>query len=269
MALLVAGTFSSCTKSSLDENNNALSQDEKTLIKSAGFSSNWAEKTSTGGYLIEGDIFLTKTQLIEMSNQAPSNNIIVANQEQYRTFNLVSVPSTGSRNITVRLGSGFPSYYSTGLNSALARYNNLGLRIRFTRVTSGGDIVITGANLGNATSGGCVLGQSAGFPSNGNPAPGFTLSTNSCATSSINNSTKADEVIAHEIGHTIGFRHTDYVNRASCGPGGGEAAGTIGAVQIPGTVGTVTGSFYSFMMACTNGDAGFGNNDGIALRYIY
>lgn len=268
MAVLVAGAFASCTKSSLDENTTGLSQDDQALIKAAGFNSKWSEKTADGSYLIEGDILLSKSQLQEMSSQAPSNNIVVANEEHYRTFNLVSVPSTGSRNITVRLGSGFPSYYSAALNSALARYNNLNLRIRFTRVTSGGNIVITGANLGTS-GGGCILGQASGFPTNGNPAPGFTLSTSSCATSYLNTQTKADEVIAHEIGHTIGFRHTDYINRASCGPGGGESAGSIGAVFIPGTTGTVSGSYNSWMMACTNGDASITSTDGVALNYVY
>jgi hypothetical protein len=80
---------------------------------------------------------------------------------------------------------------------------------------------------------------------------------------------KADEVIAHEIGHCIGFRHTDYVNRASCGSTSGESAGTIGAVHIPGTPTTVSGSYNSWMMACTNGSPLFNAEDGIALNEVY
>jgi hypothetical protein len=204
-----------------------------------------------------------------MAGATPTHNFIVADEEHYRTFNVVSTPVSGTRTITVSLGSGFPSHYSTALDNALARYNAYGLKINFQRVSSGGNIAISGANLGTS-GGGCILGQAAGFPSaSGNPSPGFTLSTSSCATTYLNTVEKVDEVIAHEIGHCIGFRHTDYKKRASCGPGPGEQAGSIGAVHIPGTPTNVSGSYNSWMMACTNGSAAFNADDGIALNYVY
>jgi Dual-action HEIGH metallo-peptidase len=270
LALMLSSTFMSCTKSSLDENNaNGLSQDEKGLIAAAGFNSSWAERTADGSYLIENDILLTKAQLEEMRGVAPGYEMVVANAEHYRTTNIVSTPSTGQRIITVRLGSGFPTHYSTGLDAALARYNSYNLKIRFQRVTTGGDIVITGRALGTS-GGGCILGQASGFPTNnGNPSSGFVLSTSSCATSYLNTSTKADEVIAHEIGHCIGFRHTDYMNRSSCGQNSNEGTAGVGAVWISGTPTTVTGTYNSWMMACTNGSAAFSSADGTALNVVY
>ena len=65
------------------------------------------------------------------------------------------------------------------------------------------------------------------------------------------------------------FRHTDYKRRNSCGPGAGESAGSIGAVHIPGTPTNVSGSYNSWMMACTNGSPVFNGDDGIALNYVY
>ena len=267
-ALIVAAVIVGCSKSdSASPSVAELSKDEKSLIMKAGFNENWAERTAEGSYLIEGDILLTKDQLTKMAASAPSHNMIVANEEHYRTYELVNTGGT-VRTITVSLGSGFPSHYSTGLDQALARYNNLNLNIRFQRVTSGAEIAITGKNLG-VYMGGCILGQAAGFPTNGNPAAGFTLSTSRCATQYLNTADKADEVIAHEIGHCIGFRHTDYVNRASCGSTSGESAGTIGAVHIPGTPTSVSGSYNSWMMACTNGSPIFNAEDAVALTTVY
>ena len=88
LALIVAGTFASCQKSSLPEEvtGAALNAAEKSLVAAAGFNSNWAEKTADGKYLIEGDILLTQTQLQEMDGKTPTNNFIIANEEHYRTF---------------------------------------------------------------------------------------------------------------------------------------------------------------------------------------
>ncbi|MFM6925813.1 MAG: M57 family metalloprotease [Ferruginibacter sp.] len=269
LSILLTGLIASCKKAPVDDvNPNALTQAEKGLVASAGFNSNWAEKTADGNYLIEGDVILTKAQLSEMAGKAPSNFVIVGDEEHYRTFNVVNTGG-GTRTITVSLGAGFPAYYSTALDNALARYNSFGLTINFQRVASGGEITISAANLGTS-GGGCILGQASGFPdANGNPSPGFTLSNSSCATTYLNTVDKVDEVIAHEMGHCIGFRHTDYKKRASCGPGAGESAGTIGAVWIPGTPTNVSGSYNSWMMACTNGSPLFNGDDVIALNYVY
>jgi hypothetical protein len=251
-------------------NTSALTDDEKTLVAAAGFNSNWAEKTKEGLFLIENDILLSRAELESLTLELPAHNFIIAEEEHYRTTNVVSTPGTGQRVITVRLGNGFPSYYSTGLDQALQRYNSLNLTIRFQRVTSGGDIVISGSNLGTSSTGGCILGRASGFPSqNGNPSRGFTLSTSSCATAYLNSADKADEVMAHEIGHCIGFRHTDYMNRSSCGQNSNEGSAGVGAIHIPGTPTTVTGSYNSWMMACTNGSPAFSNDDNTALLYVY
>jgi hypothetical protein len=265
LAIAVIG----CQKSdNVNAEDGLLTADEKNLVASAGFNENWAYKTTDGNFLIEGDILLTRSQLQDMSGVIPSHELIIANEEHYRTTNLVNTGG-GTRTITVRLGSGFPAHYSTGLDQALARYNALGLNIVFQRVSSGGDIVISGANLGRVPGGGCVLGQAAGFPTGGNPSPGFTLSTNKCATSYLSTANAVDEVIAHELGHCVGFRHTDYMNRASCGQNSNEGDAGVGAIHITGTPTTVAGNYNSWMMACTNGNPSFNAEDVLALQTIY
>lgn len=268
--LFIAASITSCKKDVKTEADlTALSDAEKAMVLAAGFSHDGAEKTAEGKYLIEGDILLSKAQLLELSGTPLSHNFIVANEEHYRTTNIVSTPTSGARTITVSMASGFPSHYYKGLDDALARYNSYGLKINFVRVASGGEIHITGSNLGTS-GGGCILGQAAGFPSgSGNPASGFTLSTSSCATSYLNSARKADEVIGHEIGHCIGFRHTDYMNRSSCGQNVNEGSAGVGAIHIPGTPTTVSGNYKSWMMACTDGSPNFSSTDGVALNYVY
>jgi hypothetical protein len=269
MAGFMLTSLLSCKKTSNDvAAENGLTQQEQGLVAAAGFNANWAEKRADGKFLIEGDILLSAEELMELSNEAPTHEVIVANEEHYRTTKLVSTPSTGVRIITVSLGAGFPSHYSDGLDAALARYNSYGLKLQFQRVSSGADIPITGQNLGTS-GGGCILGQAGGFPKGGNPGRGFVLSTSSCATTYLNSAARADEVIAHEIGHCIGFRHTDYMNRSSCGQNANEGSAGVGAIHIPGTPTTVSGNYNSWMMACTNGSAAFGNEDGVALNYVY
>src|SRR5690349_15777459 len=95
LGILVIALSISCQKSSKTDaglNPAALSQEETTLVASAGFNSNWVEKRADGNYLIEGDILLSKAQLQEMSGVAPTNNILIAGEEHYRTTNLVSTP---------------------------------------------------------------------------------------------------------------------------------------------------------------------------------
>jgi hypothetical protein len=158
LAVMLAGTIVGCQKNSTEAVSNVANQDEKALVAAAGFNSNWFEKTREGKYLVEGDMLLTKAQLEEMAGKGSTHNFIVANEEHYRTYNVVSTPSTGSRVITVRLTDGFPDHYSTALDNSLKRYNSYGLKISFQRVSTGGDIVVTAANLGTS-GGGCILGR--------------------------------------------------------------------------------------------------------------
>lgn len=242
-----------CSKSAKEVPQADISQDVLNQISALGFS---AENVvaSDGGYIVESDIFLSPSDL---ADKKVTKSLLIASDEQYHTTNLV----TGlPRTITVSVSGTVSAAFSNAVNAAIARYNAEGLQLTFQRVASGGNINIKIVNTRQYIA-------SAGFPSGGNPygtisyAKTYTTYSAGFMTS----------VIAHEIGHCIGFRHTDYMSRQySCGGSAvNEGASTVGAIHIPGTP---TGPDpNSWMLACigANGDRPFNANDKTALNYLY
>lgn len=181
--------------------------------------------------------------------------------EQYRTTNLMS---TSIATVCVNPTSSFSSNSAlmTGLNAAVSNYNARGLTFRLQVGGTG-----CGAGMSITTQGG--TGSSSGFPSGGKPYPG-PIYIGTGTTSYGAGPTK--HVIEHEMGHSIGFRHTDYYNRSiSCGGSPtNEGSAGVGAILIPGTPSTavLNGSVYN---SCYNsGSTGtFTSSDVTALNYMY
>ena len=261
--------LASCKKDAKDAVADELSQQALSQIQRLGFSTDGAQKTA-GGYLVEGDILLSDADL----NSTPSSpNMLVASEEQYRTFNLVSVSKHPTIQVALNNSSTqHEAAFGAALDAAIARYNAENLTIKFARVspgTSGVDVTVV-AFYENSN----VLG-SAGFPSStGNPYNQVQMNTYHYSTSTgSTNVNYIATIMAHELGHCIGFRHTDYMNRAySCGgrkQNEGQASNGVGAVHIPGT--PTGGDPNSWMLACvgSNVNRPFNANDKIALSYVY
>lgn len=272
MILAVAGIFFvSCEKEELNENEEVLtvqtesnlSSDVLNKIASLHFNPKGAELgrllmpdgSYEKTYLIEGDIALTAEQL---ENMSPDD----ITTKQYRTNNLVSTPKT------VRIigftgggGQGLTSKQRTALQYTVDNYNALNIGLSFT-LTFGTnynayDIVVYQNPNGEA-------GGVAGFPSGGNPYKYVQIYSGM-----ENYSTNTNEhVITHEIGHSLGMRHTDWFSRQSCGQSG-ESAGADGAVYIPGTPSGYDAN--SVMLACfgASEDGEFGTYDRVAFEYLY
>ncbi|MCB0647042.1 MAG: hypothetical protein KDC49_10290 [Saprospiraceae bacterium] len=266
-AIVASMMLISCSEEEASTNASSVPETVITKLKAMGFNPDGIQKVDEG-YRIERDIIITE----EFLEHAGAEQV-VPDLEQYSTNNLVS--TGGSRLITLYAPVGGRKGYSAGmiagLDLAIARYNAQNLEISFQRVTSsaGADIVMTRLAKGDERRG--ILG-SAGFPTAGGDPYGeikmsgilessYGLSTEGIAT-----------IIAHEMGHCIGLRHTDYFNRAiSCGgSASNEGDGGVGANHIPGTPTGATLNAQSYMLSCTDGsDRPFNNDDRTALGYLY
>src|SRR5690242_5709964 len=121
--------LTSCQKRTKDLSENGISESTLSQIKALGFGSEGVKKVQ-GGYLVEGDILLSEGEL----NAAPSSpNMVIAQEEQYRTFNLVNVTKHPVIKIALNNSSAaHEAVFGSALDEAIRRYNAEGLQITFS-----------------------------------------------------------------------------------------------------------------------------------------
>ena len=173
--------------------------------------------------VVGGVVYLGRDAEVSLATSREMVGAGDSTKEQYRTTNTIS---TSLAKICVN-GSTFTGVFSTALDLAIQNYDEQPLTFAMARTPSAGcSFTINGVIQPG------LVGGVSGFPSGGLPFPtiniGDGLSTFSVDT--------IEHVITHELGHTIGFRHSDYFNRSiSCGTGGNEGDAGVGAILIPGT----------------------------------
>ena len=208
--------------------------------------------------VVDGVVYVGRDAAVTLAASREMLETQGTSEEQYRTNNLV-----GSAVTKICINApGFTGMFSTALDLAIQNYNDRPLSFRMVRAPSTGCSATINATINPSQNGG-----SAGFPSGGMPYGqiiiGGLLSNYGVDV--------IEHVITHELGHAIGFRHSDYYNRAiSCGTGGNEGDAGIGAVLIPGTPSTanVGGSIMnSCFRSVETGE--FTGTDLVALNALY
>ncbi|WP_299891050.1 M57 family metalloprotease [uncultured Lacinutrix sp.] len=269
--------FHSCTDDELknidtitEEQNILLNQKKKPLrvtpvvekLVEMGFSlKNIVEKDKF--YLVEGDLMFSKN--IKNYNQSP--NIA---ERHYHSYNLVSQANVS--NINVFLGFSMPSNdpnsWDTEVEQAINDWNNISNNscVNFNLVTdpSIANIrILSDQHIDAETLDDNQQLALAGVPFP-NGSPYNIISVNLNFNGQNNNYVITDirkrNVIAHELGHCIGFRHTDVFD-----PNDGD-----GYILIPGT------NFFEDPASIMRKEiisnistVPFSNNDIIATEYLY
>lgn len=195
-------------------------------------------------YIVQHDLIFYKKE--------PGQDAGKPTTEQARSPYLVA---PAYRNINVYLDGSFSTInLSSILDNVIAAYNAVGSGIRLTRVYSAASANITvtqnSLQLG-------ICGQ-AGFPfSNGQPFNVVYISEYTLNYYGLTSTSQLTMLVAHELGHCIGLRHTNW-----------QPNGESAAIHIPSTP---TSDAASIMNGgtCGAGWAGLSANDKVALLSLY
>jgi len=199
--------------------------------------------------LVEGDIYFSKEQL-RAAPKAHSGGPL-GPRFQYMTNTLVA----NVNQIVVDLsGLDLQAEWQSAARDAISHWS--GITNTHVQMSEGSPANITVSTTCTSS----YIAAFASFPSGYNP--GSTIYINTCFGYSTTHDQKVHNMV-HELGHTIGFRHSNYVQM-------GESAGTEGANHIWGTPtsGNATGSVMNGGTAL-NSWAGFAWSDIDATQKLY
>lgn len=220
-------------------------------------------------YIIEEDIMISYNQVDEMISSKKTNKQQNSKSKHYHSNNIVDNIQTLTVRGVNQGNEALSNAQQTALSGAIQKYNELNIGLDFV-LTFGAEDNSLDINAIQ------VVGPSGGradFPFNGNPGPIARIFTGTNG----ENANVLRHIWIHELGHTLGLRHTDWFSRESCparlrgneGVNSTEVPNANGANHIPGTP---TGyDVSSVMLACFNNSVlgKFNSRDIIALEYLY
>lgn len=262
LSILVVGCYSGMDGEEFEGAEQLLDPEVQQIVdnlREAGFPDREIGVLEDGTVFVGDDAVVSLQASYEMLERTEGED---GDFRQYRTNNLIDTNAVSVICVNPTASFNNNATLSAALDAAIANYNNLGLQFTMQRGGGGCDANIT-AQTDNST------GGVAGFPSGGLPFGSITIGTG-LAPYGVSVTT---HVVTHELGHCIGFRHTDFFDRSiSCGGfPSNEGDGGVGAVHIPGTPTTNVTANTSVMNACfslaSTGD--WTSTDLTALDFLY
>lgn len=200
--------------------------------------------------LVEGDIHLTRAQLraVPLGSDNP-----LRPRFQYHTTGLVSPYNVHDIRVDLSALDNLPGGWASATREALTHWN--GISNSYVLMTEGGpaDVTVRASCISP------VVAAYASFPEGGNTGPNIYV--NACFGSTTH--AQRVRIMVHELGHTLGFRHSNYVQN-------GETAGTEGAVHVANT--PTSGNDPASVMnggTASASWAGFSAGDVTAVQAMY
>ena len=254
--LIVFIAISSCTKEEIVDDKQYSHESNITLksIESLGFDIDKAQ--DFGNYYLVGDDIIFYKGKDYSASIGDGDGV---KTEQTRTFNLVAQDK--SLNIRVKtdialMNSG-SDFWGQAIQLAILDWNRISnCRLTFDSDSRNPDIIV---RPDNGVLPDFVI-AAAEWPSNGRPGREIIVNLDFLNNSVVSELSKRYNMV-HELGHTVGFRHTNWVAL-------GEGTGSVGAIQIPGTPLTDALSVMNGGTANFNW-VGFSSGDQQGARAIY
>lgn len=251
--ILFAIVLFSCKKSI---NTSSDAKSENTVyefIKNLGYSDSEIKEVGDT-YIVDGDIVFDKNSKSAISFTGPKT-------EQYGTSNYIGY--NDQSNISVYVENISMGGYTSEVNAAIALWNNIpNCRLKFSFSTGLGIIRIRQANLSDPS----ACGQSY-YPYNGGIAGGITMNASIFSGLSYDQRVSA---IAHELGHSIGLRHTNWNANGGMEPQYDVVNGAyIAAHHILGTPKYDDANSIMNLGICGNAPTTLSSFDILAMQYLY
>lgn len=193
-------------------------------------------------FLVEGDMVIEKAALA--AENGPG-----AMRPSFQYVSNARVTAVNTMNITVNFNSlaSYPTYLQA-FRDAIAHWAAIGTtKLRFVETTGTALITVTTFSAACVPYQAC-LAADAKLPANGKPGNEIRVNVGFDAGSGPGGQMTVGEAtltLAHELGHTVGFRHTSMYLQTACGV---ENPGPAGANLITGTP---TSDPASVMNGCT------------------